>query len=193
MASDKNNDDRLAKRADNGSDRANRAVSDRDVTENRENTDSSRRAERLAMLTNANTLLPTPPAIPGYHQVWLTTNNNKDTLESRFRLGYELVKPSEHPGFCMPTQKSGDLTEDRITVNEMVLAKIDYDLWKDYMTHLHHTLPNESIKNLRDSVRIGQDGKGRDVAYTGGDFRNGVADGYNSLIASKMPTFAGIN
>jgi hypothetical protein len=192
MASADNQDERIAKRADNGSARADRLTTDRTITENREKTDAVRAAERHAMLRDTNTLLPIPPDMPGYHLVWLTTTNSKDSLETRFRLGYELVKRAELPDFALNSQKGGDLTEDRISVNEMVLAKIPYDLWVQDMTYLHHTLPNESAKNLRDSVRIGQDGKGRNVAYTGGDFNGGVSDGFNSLGQAKAPNFVGI-
>lgn len=185
----KNNDERLA----NGA-RQNRTSEDRSVTENRQNTDSVRMKERLAMLSDVNTLLPVPPEIPGYHSCWLTTTNSKDTLESRYRLGYTLVKPEELPGFKLASQKDGESASDRITVNEMVLAKIDMDDWKTYMKHIHHDLPLETMNNLKNSVRIGQDGKGRNVAYTGGDFQGGVADGYNAIASNvKTPTFVGIS
>jgi len=187
-----NSDARVAKRSDSGEVRASRSAEDRSITENRENTDTVRGAERYAMLRDVNTLLPIPPEMPGFHLVWLTTTNSKDSLETRFRLGYSLVKPEELPGFCKNSQKDGELTTDRITVNEMVLAKIPMDIWKEDMIYLHHTVPNESAKNLKDSVRIGQDGKGRNVAYTGGEFNSGVADGYSSLGAAKAPTLAGI-
>lgn len=192
MASDANRDERIAKRADNGLARADRTSQDRSITENRELSDSARRAERYAMLRATDTLLPTPPHMPGYHLCWLTTNNGRDTLEQRYRRGYELVKRSELPDFCLNSQKDGDLTDDRITVNEMVLAKINMDQWKDDMIYLHHQLPTEWTNNLKDSVRIGQDGKGRNVAYTGGEFNSGVADGYNSLGKVKAPTLEGI-
>jgi hypothetical protein len=172
---------------------ASRLSADRSVTENRNNTDSVRSSERHAMLRDVNTLLPVPPEIPGYHLCWLTTTNNKDTLENRYRLGYSLVKPEELPGFKLSSQKDGEASSDRIMVNEMVLAKIPYDLWKEDMTYLHHTLPNESIENLKNSVRLGQDGKGRSVAYTGGEFNQGASDGYSHLKGSKTPTFAGIS
>ena len=180
-------------RLSNSTLRLNRGSEDRSVTENRENSDEVRRKERLSMLTDVNTLLPVPPELPGQHLCWLTTTNSKDTLEHRFRLGYSLVKPEELPGFKMHTQKAGEATTDRIMVNEMVLAKIDKEIWLDYMKHVHHDLPQETMKNLRDSVRIGQDGKGRSVAYSGGEFQGGVSDGYNSLISSKAPSFAGIS
>jgi hypothetical protein len=180
-------------RLSNNTLRLNRGSEDRSVTENRESTDEVRRKERFRMLQDANTLLPVPPEIPGYHLCWLTTNNQKDSLEHRYRLGYSLVKPEELPGFSLSSQKDGSVTTDRITVNEMVLAKIDKNIWLENMTYLHHDLPQETMKNLRDSVRIGQDGKGRSVAYSGGEFQGGVSDGYNSLVSNKAPSFAGIS
>lgn len=188
----KSDDERIAKRADNGAARADRSSSDRPTTENRELTDSVRKQERYAMLRDVNTLLPQPPELPGYHLCWLTTTNNKDTLENRSRLGYTLVNPSEMPDFKIASQKDGQLTNDRIQVNEMVLAKIPYDLWLEDMTYLHHDLPAQEIRGLRDKVNIGQDGRGRKVAYTGGEFSNGVADGYDTLISTKPANFAGV-
>lgn len=181
------------KRLVNSDERVSRMSDDRAVTENRVNTDAVRAEDWQSMLRDVNTLLPVPPEMPGFHFCWLTTTNNKDTLENRFRLGYSLVKPEELPNFKFDSQKSGEATSDRIMINEMVLAKIPHDTWIKYMTYLHHTLPQETMKNLRDSVRIGQDGRGRSVAYSGGEFQNGVSDGYNSLVSTKPPTFAGIS
>jgi len=184
-------DERIAKRADNGSARGNRLTLDRSKTEDRENTDSVRRAERRAMLSDVNTLLPPAPEIPGFHTFWATTTNNKDTVENRQRMGYALVTRDELPGFCLNSQKAGSSTEDRIMVNEMVLMKIPMDIWQDDMMYKHYDLPSESIQNLKDSVRISQDGKGRKVAYSGGEFNNGVADGYG-MTALGRPMLTGI-
>lgn len=185
-------DERIAKRADNGFARRGRPAIDRSVTQNRESTDSIRRSERQAMLRDVNTLLPPAPELSGFHTFWATTTNNKDTVEGRQRLGYSLVTRSEFPDFCLNTQKSGEVTDDRIMVNEMVLMKIPHDLWEEDMFYKHHDLPTESIKNLKDSVRIGTDGRGRQVAYSGGEFSNGVADGYEGLGRMAAPSLAGI-
>lgn len=184
-------DERIAKRADNGSARANRLTLDRSHTEDRNDSDSVRRAERRAMLSDVNTLLPNPPVIPNFHTFWATTTNNKDTVENRQRMGYSFVTRAELPDFCLNSQKHGDSTEDRIMINEMVLMKIDQDTWDDDMMYKHYDLPQESIQNLKDSVKIGRDGKGRQVAYSGGDFNNGVADGYGMTGLGK-PTLAGV-
>ncbi len=125
MANTENQDGRIAKRAGNGSARTDRLFQDRSNTQDRENTDSVRRAERRAMLTDVNTLLPQPPSIPGFHCFWATTTNNKDTVENRMRQGYSFVTRAELPDFCLSSsQKSGESTEDRIMVNEMVLSRL---------------------------------------------------------------------
>lgn len=190
MAND-HQDERIAKRAGNDAARGNRLTLDRSQTEDRENTDSVRRAERRAMLSDVNTLLPPAPDMPGYHTFWATTTNNKDTVEGRQRMGYTLVARAELPDFCLNSQKSGEISEDRIMINEMVLMKLPMDLWQEDMMYKHHELPSESIQNLKDSVRIGQDGKGRQVAYSGGEFNNGVADGYG-MTRLNRPTLVGI-
>lgn len=191
MASADNQDERIAKRADNGSARANRLTLDRPQTENRDNTDSVRRAERRAMLNDVNTLLPAPPPILGFHTFWATTTNNKDSVENRQRMGYSFVTRAELPDFLLNSQKSAEATEDRIMINEMVLMKIRQEDWEEDMMYKHYELPSESIKNLKESVRIGQDGRGRQVAYSGGEFSNGVADGYGATRLGR-PTLEGV-
>ncbi len=191
MSSTGNQDERIAKRADNGSTRGNRLTLDRPQTENRENSDALRRAERRALLSDSNTLLPEPPPIPGYHLFWATTTNSRDPVENRIRQRYSFVTRAEMPDFLLSSQKMGESTEDRIMVNEMVLMKIDQQTWEDDMMDKHYDLPSESIKNLKDSVRIGQDGRGRQVAYSGGEFNNGVADGYGMTGLGK-PSLNGV-
>ena len=189
-------DERIAKRASVGGAREDRASSDRGITENRETTDSVRLAERLSILRDVETKLPRIPEIPGYHTCWLTTTNSSDTLEHRFRLGYELIHPSELPGFLLPTQQSGGASSDRIMVNEMVAAKLSKDLAEAYIKHLHHDLPSEQLRNLRESAQITRDGRGNEIGYTGadrdGDFRNGVSDGFRTLTKSTRPSFDGV-
>lgn len=187
-------DERIAKRPDGTLERGSRLSAERAVTEDREVTDASRLAEKLNILRDVNTKLPAAPTIPGFHTCWLTTTNQSDPLEHRFRLGYELIKPEEAVGFALPSQQSGThVASDRIVINEMVAAKIEISLWESYMKHLHHDVPLEQISSLKQSVQISKDGRGRDVAYTGGDFRNGVADGFTSLgHGTRAASFAGV-
>lgn len=185
-------DARIAKRAGNGSARTNRLTEDRAATENRETSDSVRRAERRAMLSDVNTLLPPPPKMAGWHLFWATTTNTKDSVEQRQRLGYEFVTKAELPDFNISTQKSGETTEDRIMVNEMVLMKINEADFIDDMMYKHHDLPAESIENLKNSVHFERDGKGRQVAYTGGEFQGGLSDGFQGLKANSAPFLKGV-
>lgn len=193
MAATDNQDERIAKRSDVNQERGSRLSAERAVTENREISDADRLVEKLAILRDVNTKLPAPPDIPGYHLCWLTTTNQSDPLEHRFRLGYVLVKPEELPNFVMSTQQAGQAGSDRITVNEMVLAKIEVSTWESYMKHLHHDLPLEQAAALKDSLQVFKDGRGNDVAYTGGDFKNGMSDGLSQVGRGiRKANFAGV-
>ena len=194
--SNTNSDERLAKRASIGDVRANRAASDRSHTQNREETDAVRREERLAILRDVNVKLPVIPEIPGYHTIWLTTNNQSDSLDWRMRVGYELIKPEELPGFCLPTQQSGQVTSDRIMINEMVDAKIKTELAEEAMQMFHHDMPTQAVNSLKESVAITRDGRGREIGYSGrdidGSFRDGATDGFRTLTKNARPSFAGV-
>ena len=190
---DQTQDERIAKRPTASSERGSRLSSERAITEDREMTDADRLAEKLLVLRDVNTKLPSPPDIHGYHLCWLTTTNQSDPLEHRFRLGYQLVKPEELPGFAMPSQQAGQsVSTDRISVNEMVLAKIDIPTWTAYMKHLHHDLPLEQVEALNDSVQITKDGRGRDIAYTGGEFKNSKTEGYSAPRTARPASFEGV-
>ena len=191
MANQRNNNE--DSRISNSDTRSGRTDNSRNITENRDATDSVRSSERYKMLRNVDTLLPETPAIEGFHTIWLTTTNPRDSLERRFRLGYSLVNPSEVPGFKVDTQKhDGDLTNDRIIINEMVLAKIPMDLWKGDVLMMHHEKPKELIDNLRNGLNITQDGRGNKIGYTGGEFNNGVADGFAGLKVNNATDLRGI-
>ena len=118
-------DQRLSKQTVNR--RPSRAAQSRAVTEDREQTD----ADRLALFrqAHAEAALPNLPTIPGYHSVWLTSNNSKDTLQARHRLGYEPMRPDEHPGFGEFAVGQGGVTDGLIHVNEMVAYKLPIDLY----------------------------------------------------------------
>ena len=191
-----NQDERIAKRSDESQERGSRLSHERAVTEDRETSDAVRLAEKHAILRDVNTKLPAPPSIPGYHLCWLTTTNQSDPLEHRYRIGYQLVKPEELPGFALPSQQGGTaVATDRIAVNEMVLAKIGMKDWEENMKFLHHQLPLEQAAALKESVQITKDGRGRDVAYTGQEFNQGMADGFTNLGrtgGARAPSFAGV-
>lgn len=146
-----NRDARLGNR--NSSDnRQNRDMEDRPVTEAR--TDLSDE-DRLALFRNAvfqSTLPPLPP-IPGYHVCWLTTNNPRDSLQWRTRLGYEPIKPSDIPGYQLESLRTGEYA-GCIGVNEMVAFKIPMRMYLQYMRIAHHEQPMEEEKKLSAIVEV---------------------------------------
>lgn len=109
--------------------------------------------ERLAQFRMSlyQSILPNLPKIKGYHVIWLTTNNQADSIPGRMRMGYEPIKPSEVPGFESLSIKSGEY-QGLIGVNEMLAFKIPLHLFQMYMTESHHTRPLEEEQKLSDAV-----------------------------------------
>ena len=140
------NDERLKKIADPA--RRSRAMDDRAVTENRELSDD----DRIQMFRDAfyQSALPDLPEIPGYHVCWLTTTNPRDSVQGRFRLGYEPIKPEEIPGWEYATVKTGEYA-GLVGVNEMIAAKIPDRLYLRFMREAHHDAP------LREQEKIAYD------------------------------------
>jgi hypothetical protein len=141
-------EDGRLKRVD-GRTRQGRATRDRNVTEDRELSDT----ERRAMLRNEflHEALPNPPAMPGFHMMWLSTNHQYDTIQRRMRLGYVPVSADEVPGFETLKLKAGQW-EGCVGVNEMVLFKIPEDVYRTYMEEFHHNMPLEEEGKLKEMV-----------------------------------------
>lgn len=119
-------------------DKADRALDDRHVTENREISE----AERVEMFRRQlyTDILPNLPEIPGWHICWLTTTNRSDSIQARMRLGYEPVKPEDAPGMDLVTLKTGDYA-GMIGVNEMLAFKLPMSLYQSFMRIAHHDEP----------------------------------------------------
>ena len=145
-------DDRL--RRSEGENRQTRAVEDYPRTQ--EDGTALSRDERLALLRNEfqQEALPTPPQIPGYHMVWLTTNSSYDPIHKRIRIGYELVKAEEIAGFELYKMNSGDYN-GYITCNEMILAKIPNDIYQMIMEEFHHNQPLAEEKRIKEQLTQG--------------------------------------
>ena len=139
-------DERLKKSPDTA--RRSRAMDDRAVTENREISDD----DRIEMFRNSfyQSALPDLPEIPGYHLCWLTTTNPRDSIQARFRLGYEPIKPEEVPGWEYATIKTGEYA-GLIGVNEMIAAKLPERLYYRIMREAHHDAP------LREEEKVTSD------------------------------------
>ena len=144
-------DERIKRNTGEGTDRANRAMQDRAVTEDREISDDDRLAMFRSQFTQA--ALPDLPKIPGYHVCWLTTTNPRDTIHMRMRLGYEPVKPEDIPGWEASTVKSGEW-QGLIGVNEMLAFKLPLSLYEKYMQEAHHDAPTRELEKLTDTAEF---------------------------------------
>ncbi len=134
-----------------GDSRRSRGETDRHVSENREMTDD----ERLEMfrMNLYNDHLPNIPDIPGYHVCWLTTTNPSDTIQTRVRLGYELIRAEDVPGMDLVTQKTGEYA-GCIAVNEMIAAKLPLSLYYRYMQEAHHDAPLREEDKLEETAQL---------------------------------------
>lgn len=126
-----------------------RAMEDRAVTQDRQITDT----ERRAMLRNEflYEALPNPPKLSGFHTIWLSSAHQYDTFQQRSRLGYVPVRSDEIPGWENLKIKSGD-HEGCIGVNEMILFKIPLETYQMYMEVFHHEMPAEQEGKLKEMV-----------------------------------------
>lgn len=147
-------------------DDSDRSAEDRESQE-RDYTDEERlELFRMAMFQNQ---LPSLPNMPGWHPCWLTTANPRDSIQGRLRLGYQLIRPEEVPGWEHNVLTSGSYA-GCIGINEMVAAKLPMRLYEMYMTEAHHNQPLAEEGKLRstlDAVRDAQ-GKGTQVYLEGG-------------------------
>ena len=142
-------DDRLKKNM--GDSRRSRGMEDRQVTEDRVITDD----ERLEMFRMQlyNDALPNIPEIPGYHVCWLTTSNPSDTIQQRFRLGYELIRGEDVPGMELVTQKTGEYA-GCVAVNEMIAAKLPNSLYQRFMKEAHYDAPLREEDKLAETAEL---------------------------------------
>jgi hypothetical protein len=144
-------DERLKKSA--GEAKTSRAMDDRAVTEDRTLSDQ----ERLEIFRQQHhqAALPKLPDIPGFHVCWLSTTNPRDSIHQRLRLGYELIKADDLPGYELFKVKSGDFP-GCVSVNEMVAAKLPLSLYQAFMRHNHHDAPaaeEDRYKAPLDAIR----------------------------------------
>lgn len=132
-----------------GASRTGRERKERSVLGDRELTDSERLdAFRMSFFQSQ---LPDLPPIPGYHVCWLTTNNRNDPLHGRLRLGYQLIKADEIPGWETVTAKDKEFA-GHIMVNEMIASKIPMRLYQAFMAEAHHKRPIEEASRVRDNA-----------------------------------------
>lgn len=174
-------DTRIKKSGD--ASRKSRGAQERAATENRAISDDDRLEMFRAQFFNA--ALPNLPEVPGYHLCWLTTNNPRDTVVGRLRLGYELLRSEDVPGYEAISIKTGEYA-GCIGVNEMIAAKLPADLYQRYMHEAHHAAPDREAQKLVDTARQIQE----QARQLGGDVVMG--DGIEDLQEQRpAPVFEG--
>lgn len=119
------------------------------MSEARELSDSERREAYRKGLYQSH--LPDLPPMKGFHVCWLTTTNPKDSIQARQRLGYQLIKTGEIPGFDYANVKTGEYA-GYIGINEMLAAKLPLELYESYMTISHHEQPLEEEGAIIENV-----------------------------------------
>ncbi len=147
MAKRVNRDTKLGASSESKKDRR---MDDREITQSRVLSDEERLDEfRHTMFQSA---LPDLPEITGYHVCWLTTENPRDPIAGRMRLGYEPVRESDIPGWTHASLKTGEWA-GCIGVNEMLAFKLPLRLYEAYMREAHHTQPLYEESKLDDALR----------------------------------------
>lgn len=156
-----------------------RETVERDFTEDREITD----AERLELFRSSmqQSVLPDLPPMPGYHSFWATTNNPRDTVSQRMRLGYRPVLIAETPGWEGIGVTAGNVA-GVVSVNEMIAMRVPERLYQDYMREVHHIAPlaeEEKLKAVTEQMREELDMRGARVVEIG--------DGTASVVQRARP------
>lgn len=143
-------------------------------------------AERRKQIAQGwvNEVLPTPPNIPGFHTVWLSTTNSTDPIYRRLRMGYTPVKVSEVQGMDLYKSVGGEF-DGCVACNEMLLFKVPEEVYQDIMAVFHHEKPREAEESIKEQIMRNQqvDANGKELLK--------VEDGVNSLgRAARAPHFA---
>jgi hypothetical protein len=139
-------------------------------------------AERLELFRAHmnDSILPMPKAPEGWHYIYLSTTNQYDTIQNRKRFGYIEVRPEEVPGFDFEENTiTGGAYTGCVGIKEMVLFKIEDELYQGMMKILHHEMPNaeaQKLLNLTRSPSLSEAGIEGEV-----DVRRDVGDGERAL------------
>ncbi len=184
MVAKRKSDTRL--NSDQSGVRADRHMSDRNVTQDRALSDDERVAEfRQQYFQSA---LPDIPKIDGYHVCWLTTDNPRDPIHARIRLGYEPIRAHDIPGWDHASIKTGEW-EGCIGVNEMVAFKLPLELYEQYMYINHHEQPLSEEEKLSSQLRAME--AEMNAAAKRGTVSLELEDGTAALgVAPEPPAFA---
>lgn len=156
---------------------------DRPADENRQTAEDPR--VEMFRKQFAQAALPDLPPIPGYHVIWLTSTNPRDSIPMRMRMGYEPIKASDIVGWEHASVKTGEYA-GFIGVNEMLAFKLPLELYQAFMMEAHHDAPLREQEKLTSTA----DFLMQQAAASGAQIIEG--DGLTSLREPvARPTFAG--
>lgn len=124
------------------------------IRESRVLTDDQRLAEFRQM--SFQSALPDIPPIDGFHVCWLTTENPRDPIHARMRMGYQPIKATDIPGWEFASMKTGEW-EGCIGVNEMLAFKLSLELYEAYMYENHHAQPLAEEGKLNTARRMAEE------------------------------------
>lgn len=162
-------------------DDSDRLIDEREMQE-RELTDEERlEMFRLSMFQNQ---LPNLPEIPGYHCIWLTTTNPRDSIQARQRLGYKLIESAELPGWEASVVAEGAYA-GYVMINEMIAAKLPLRLYEMYMTEAHHNQPLAEEGKLVETLNAIREQAGKRAQV---ELESGTAE----LGKARKPRFEGV-
>ena len=167
-----NSDERLVKNAGSGvrSDR-NNADADRTSKDGTALTAEERRNQLRQDWVQE--LLPTPPTLPGFHTCWLSTTNSMDPIYKRMQRGYVPVTVAEVAGFSSASDviKDGEF-KGCISCNEMLLFKVEDQIYQDLMGIFHFDMPLEAERGIYEKLNSGdtRDNSGKRLDIVEGDF-----------------------
>lgn len=167
--------------------RGNRTSKDRAIREDRELSDS----ERVDMLRRNffQSALPDLPKTPGWHNCWLTTQNPRDPVHGRLRLGYELIQSDDIPGFEHLAIKDGPF-KGAVSVNEMVAARLPTHLYESFMRAVHFEAPMQEEEAIYTDA-MGVSEQAQQTARRGGKMKAPIIEvGTQELGQPRaVPTF----
>ena len=162
---------------------AERERDERDQTQDRELTDD----ERVELFRDGmqQSILPDLPEFAGYHSFWATISNPRDTIQKRRRLGYELIRVEEFPGWDGTGITAGGVS-GVVNVNEMIAMRLPMRLYQRYMQEAHHHAPlqeESKIVSLLNNMK----------AQAGQDLIREQGDGMAALVqrTERTPIFEG--
>ncbi len=165
-------------------DKRDRHEDDREVTHDKVLTDQERLDE--FRMTSFQSALPDLPDIPGYHVCWLTTENPRDPIHARMRLGYEPIKETDILGWSHSSLKTGEWA-GCIGINEMIAFKLPLHLYEAYMKEAHHTQPLEQEGMLN---RAREDAEAAATAMARAPVSFELEEGQEELgVAPEPPSF----